>query len=418
MLILFESLKITKILILKTDMKKMKKPYLIIAALILIAGGYYWYKKTHPAVTAVQYVTTTAEKGTLVSSISGSGNVIVDQASNIDPTITGTVSNLSVNVGDFVKQGQTLFTIVNDQLGVSVSQANTSLEQAESSLESARAQRKQASADYGSAKNSKSSTERERSALKAKLDAADESIDASEKNVLSSRTNLNYQLSQASKRNVKAPLSGTVNAINIKNGDDLSKLSSGSSRLVPIIIGDLETLKAQVEVNEVDISGVVLDQKAVLTFSAIDGFTSTGKIEKIDSLGTLTSGVVTYNVTVGFDSLDPRIRPGMSVSAAITTSVKQNVITVPSSAVKTQGNASYVEMLSGPTPQRANVDVGVSNNTDTEIISGVNVGDKVVTQTINSTSSSASSSASQSSTGRSSGGLRIPGLGGGGGHPD
>lgn len=125
--------------------------------------------------------------------------------------------------------------------------------------------------------------------------------------------------------------------------------------------------------------------------------------------------MVTYNVTIDFDSLDARIKPEMSVSASIITAVKQDVLTVPSSAVKIQNGTNYVEVLNGATPEQKNVTVGTSNSTDTEIVSGLSAGDKVVTQTINSSSASSASTSSTSRTGGGAGGIRLPGLGGGGG---
>lgn len=384
-----------------------KKIYIGLAILIIIGGSYYWYKKHQAATTQTQYVTAAAEIGTLVTAISASGNVIVDQSSNIDPTITGTVANLAVNVGDAVKKGQLLFTIVNDQLGVSVSQAATSYSQALSSLESAKASLKQARADY---KTKKTNSANDKIALKEKVDAAEASVTSSEQSVASALSNLSYQRQQAAKRSVTAPISGTVNAINIKNGDDLSKLTSGSSRQVPMIIGDLGTLKAQVQVNEVDIPNVAIGQKVTMTFDALEGITLTGKVEKMDSLGTLSSGVVTYNVTIGFDELEPKIKPEMSVSAAITTAVKQDVLLVPNGAVKSQNGSNYVQVLANHGPENRTVVAGSSNDTETEIVSGLNAGDQVVTQTITGSSAAATSSSSQ----RSGGNIRLPGLGGGG----
>jgi len=218
---------------------------------------------------------------------------------------------------------------------------------------------------------------------------------------------------------VVSSIDGTVNAVNIKNGDDLSKVSSGNSRQVPIIIGDLGTMKAQVQVNEVDVANVSIGQKVMMKLDALNNFETSGKVEKMDSLGTLSSGVVTYNVTIDFDSLDPRIKPQMSVASSIITDVKQSVLMVPSSAVKSQGGNTYVEVLNGATPEQKNVTVGASNSTSTEILSGINEGDNVVTQTINASSSTAASSTSSTNrTGGGGGGIRIPGLGGGGGRPD
>lgn len=386
---------------------KLKRWQIVVGALVLIGGGYYWYTQANKAGTKVQYITSAAEKGTLTTSVSVSGNIVVDQSVNIDPTITGTVSNLSVNVGDQVKKGQILFTIVNDQLSVSTSQAQTSSAQSTSSVESADANLKQAKAVYAADKKDGSGVStKQKAADKEKVDAAELALAAAEQALTSSNLNLQYQQQTAGKRLVMAPSDGTVNAVNIKNGDDLSKLSSGSSRTVPIIIGDLSTMKAQVQINEVDVSSTQIGQKVMMTFPAIDGLTVSGKVEKMDSLGTVTQGVVTYNATISLDALDPRIKPGMSVSASIITGVRQDVIIVPSGAVKKQGNTNYVQVLNGgDTPTQANVTVGAANNTETEIVSGLNVGDKVVTKTVDPTATTAA-------TGTTSGGsnrVRIPG---------
>lgn len=380
-----------------------KKKYIFGAVIVvLIIGGYYWYSKSKSTSTTVQYKTTQVQKGEIVSSVSASGNVIVDDDATVDPTITGTVSSLAVSVGDKVKKGQLLFLIENNQLGIDASKAYSSYLQSKASLETAKANKNEAKNNYEDANDS------EEYAMKKKLEAAEISLEAAEKNVETSWSSYQNSLSDASKRKVVSPIDGTVNAVNIKNGDDLSRLSSNSNSSAPIIIGDLSTLKAQVEVNEVDIANVNIGQKVSLTFSAIDGLTVTGKVEKMDSLGTLTSGVVTYNVTIGFDSLDERIKPQMSVSAAIIIGTKQDAIIVPNSAVKSQNGKSYVQILKGQTPENLNVETGLSNDTQTEIISGIKVGDSVVTQTINSSSASTASSTSNSKNS-----VRIPGMGGG-----
>jgi RND family efflux transporter MFP subunit len=315
------------------------------------------------------------------------------------------VANLSVSVGEKVEKGQLLFSIKNDDLSVNVTKAYASYLQSLGSLETAKANKKDAKSNYDDASSST------KSSLKKKLEAAEIAVTVAEENIKSASQNYQNEKSNYADRNVKAPIAGTVNAVNIKNGDDLSKLTSGSSRQIPIIIGDLETLKAQVQVNEVDIPNVAIGQKVMLTFSAIDGLNVSGKVEKMDSLGTLTSGVVTFNVTIGFDTLDPRIRPEMSVSASIITDVKQNILIVPSGAVKTQGGSSYVQVLVNGSPQNKTVEVGSSNNTETEIVSGISAGDNVITQTIASGASTSPSSSTSSSSGGNNRGVGIPGLG-------
>lgn len=388
------------------NMKKKRYAYLAIA-IIVLAGGYYWYKKTHSVGSQAQYKTQAVEKGTLINSVSASGNVVVDESATVDPDITGTVANLAVSVGDTVKKGQPLFTIVNDQLGISASQAAASYKSAQASLISSQAGIDSAAAAYKSAKKNSSSVHEDKTAAEQKIEAAKISAEASQQNLANALSSLSYARQQAAKRNVTSPIDGTVNEVNIKNGDDLSRVSgSGSNAQAPMIIGDMATLKTQVQVNEVDISNVKIGQKATLTFDALTDFTATGTVEAMDSLGTVSSGVVTYDVTIGFDSIDAKIKPGMSVSAAITTSAKQDVIIVPNGAVKTQNGQSYVEVLQNGSPKQVAVRIGDANGTVMEITDGVNVGEEVVTQTI------VASTKSTSATGTSSS-IRIPGLGGG-----
>lgn len=390
----------------------MKKYYVTAAALVIVASGsYYWYSKSKSSQTETQYVTATAEKGTLVSSITASGNIIVDQSATVDPTIDGTVTNLSVQVGDEVEEGQLLFNIVNEDLDVNVKKALVSKDQAENTLEAAEISEDEAEENYDIAvkkdkKDGSTYTTRELEILKDKIDLAEAEVWEAKKNLTAAEANYNNEFRNAEKRDVTSPISGTVNEINIKNGDDLGR-SATTTKITPIIIGDLNTLRAKVQVNEVDVPNISIGQKTTLTFDAIESFTATGKVEKIDSLGTITQNVVTYNVTISFDSLDPRLKPEMSVSASIITDVKQDVVMVPNSAVKLEGDRNVVEVLnSGDSPQQVAVEIGATNDSDTEIVSGVKAGDKVVTQTVSPNSNANINSSSNGS------GFRF--LGGGG----
>ncbi len=194
---------------------------------------------------------------------------------------------------------------------------------------------------------------------------------------------------------VRAPFDGTVAALNVEKFD-----SVGASTAVATIITKQKL--AEISLNEVDVSNVKVGQKVTLTFDAIPDLTISGQVAQIDTIGTVTQGVVNYTVKISFDTQDDRVKPGMSVNASVITNVKQDVILVPNSAVKTNSNNSYVEILIGNTPQNQTVQTGLSNDTMTEITSGLEGGEEVVTQTI---------TANTTQTQSSSGGLRIPGFG-------
>lgn len=389
----------------------MKRKYIVIGAILLVVGGgYYWYKQSSSQ-TAVRYVTEAAKTGTLTAAVTASGNISVDQEATVDPGISGTVENLTVKVGDPVKKGQLLFSVDNDQLGVNVAKSLSSLRSAERNVQVAETDLKQAKADLDDAEDDGNISLRSTNLFERKIDDARKSVESARESLASARADYRYQLSIAAKRQVRAPIDGTVNEVNVKNGDDLGRITSGNNSQAAVIVGDLGTLKASVDVNEVDIPQVKVGQKVTMTFNALGDFTATGVVEKIASLGTVSQGVVTYDVTIGFDTLDGRIRPDMSVSASIVTDVKENVLLVPNGAVKSDGEGYSVQVLRNGSPERRTVEIGANDATNTEITSGLKDGDKVVTQTIDASASSSSSSSNRSG---SSSGLRIPGLGGGG----
>ncbi|MBI3888299.1 efflux RND transporter periplasmic adaptor subunit [Candidatus Nomurabacteria bacterium] len=220
---------------------------------------------------------------------------------------------------------------------------------------------------------------------------------------------------------IKAPFSGVIASVPVIKGNNVS---SGTTLATIITSEDLAT----VTLNEVDVAKISLGEKTTLTFSAIPDLTITGQVVQIDSLGTVSQGVVNYGVKISFDTTDARVKPGMSVDAKIITKVEQNVLTVPNVAVKKQGTTSYVQMfdttLPAPAtgtqgsvslvpPRNQDVEIGISDATLTEITSGLNEGDEIVTKTITSTTKTTTTApsilGSPAGGARGGGGIRIGG---------
>lgn len=199
---------------------------------------------------------------------------------------------------------------------------------------------------------------------------------------------------------VRAPFDGAIAALNVKVHD-----FAGSTAIATIIT---QSKIAELSLNEVDAASTAVGNKATLTFDAVPDLTIAGTVSEIDTVGTVSQGVVTYNVKISFDTQDSRVKPGMSVSAAIQTAVKENVLLVPSSAVKTQGDSSYVQVFNPPlsgnirspqglistqTPERVSVQIGLSNDTSKEITSGLSEGDQVIARTITTSAQTATTQA-------------------------
>ena len=141
---------------------------------------------------------------------------------------------------------------------------------------------------------------------------------------------------------IRAPFAGTIGLIPV---NVYGQAGNGTS--IATIISD--QMMATLSLNEVDAAKVRTGDPVSVTFNAINNFTATGTVAEIDQVGTVSSGVVAYGVKVAINTADERILPGMSVNASITTFELDNVLTVPSTAVKTSGNRSYVQVLASST---------------------------------------------------------------------
>ncbi len=220
------------------------------------------------------------------------------------------------------------------------------------------------------------------------LQSSAQSIANQERNIQELKHNLSYYT-------ITAPFAGTIASVNLKQFDSVS---TGSA--VTTLITNQKI--AQLSLNEVDATKINLGDKATLTFDAIENLTLTGEVVEIDAVGTVSQGVVSYKVKIGFDSQDERIKSGMTVNSIIQTNVKQDTLAVPSSAVKTQNGVSYVQVfdpaltdtggisgvVSDIPPVPVEVKTGISNDTQVEILDGLKEGEQIVTRTISGSATS------------------------------
>lgn len=222
---------------------------------------------------------------------------------------------------------------------------------------------------------------------------------------------------------IRAPIDGVISAVDAVVGQTVTSPAVS-------MVGNGEA--AEVTLNEVDAAKVAVGNKATLTFDALPDLSLAGQVVEIDPVGTVSQGVVSYSVKVGFveASSTSQVKPGMSVTADIVTEVHQDVIAVPNAAITSVGSSTYilepsvrvatstigesavggVELSSAP--KRVLVTIGLANDSMTEITSGVSVGDQIITKTINS-----SASASTKSTTSGTNALRLGGILGGGSAP-
>ncbi|MFH1781394.1 MAG: biotin/lipoyl-binding protein [Patescibacteria group bacterium] len=224
-------------------------------------------------------------------------------------------------------------------------------------------------------------------------------IEIQEISIKEKQSQLNELIEQREEYYIKATISGVIASLNLTVGENVSgggsstssssssastTESSGSSSPVTIISNDKN---ATVTVNEVDVPFIEIDQKVYLTFDAIEDLEIEGKVEEIDLISTVDSGVVYNNVKISFNSQDDRIKSGMTVNAEIIIESVDDVLVVSGSAVNSQGDEDYVEVVEANskggvvydvTPKKVTVETGATDDLDVEIKSGLEEGDLVV----------------------------------------
>lgn len=140
---------------------------------------------------------------------------------------------------------------------------------------------------------------------------------------------------------ITAPFDGVMASVSVDIGSSAVMASSNGSSPLGTIVTDKQL--AQITLNESDIAKVRLGQKAKVSIDVLDNVVLDGSVVEITTLGTVTSGVVTYKVKVAFATSSVMILPNMSVSADIITDSKEDVLYLPNQAVKHDSAGYYVE---------------------------------------------------------------------------
>jgi HlyD family secretion protein len=210
---------------------------------------------------------------------------------------------------------------------------------------------------------------------------------------------------------LKAPFAGTVSAINGTVGEFLppstgtTALAPGSRAAIPgtdtaggaagglaavtrpggsqfLVISNINRLQVVLPFEESDAARIRAKQKASVGFDAVPGLTRSGTVSSVAPTSTAISGVINYYVTVRLDSSDPRLRDGQSARVTVITGQRQNVLSVPNGAVHRQGAVSAVIVVDALGNQRTvTFKPGVVGSERTEVLSGLEDGQRVVTST-------------------------------------
>ena len=191
-------------------------------------------------------------------------------------------------------------------------------------------------------------------------------VDSAQASVSSAQASLNNTV-------ITAPVSGTITAQNAELGETVVP---GAPLISMIADGKFQ---ADAQVSENDIGKITAGDAVEATFDAYPGVAFPATVTTVPPAATVSAGVPSYTVTVTFSDNDARVRAGLSANLRIIAATKDNVLSVPSSAIITSGDQKFVYVQGAKGPVKTPVTTGiVSARGSTEILSGLSEGTRVL----------------------------------------
>ncbi len=362
----------------------------------------------------------------LVATVTVSGNIRARRAVDISADVMGRITELNVEEGDDVQQGEVLLRIDPSQLEAAVSRAQAALSQAQAQAAQQRANLVRSQRDYERFKSlwDRDSTlvspQQVEDALTS-LEVAQSLSQASEHGVSQARAGLEETQDQLSKTIIRSPISGKVTRLSVEAGETVVIGTMNNPGSLLLTISDLSVVEAVMEVDETDVPEIALGDSAVIELDAFPERRFSGRVTEIgnsairppsQTAGTGQAAAIDFEVVITLDDPGILLRPDLSATADIVTAVRENVLSIPiisltvrdpdslaalSSSEEDSGAVAQQERREGPVARAAKpqaiegvflvregtahftpVRVGITGQEYFEVLEGLQAGDTVV----------------------------------------
>jgi len=265
------------------------------------------------------------QQGTLIQKVSGSGQIRPEVQVKVSSRVAGKILKLHAKEGDRVKKGALLVELDQEQYRAALDRANYNL-------------------DYMIASEKKLKSDLARAVdlhnkgllSQAEFEAAQASADAAVSSTNQARASKAEAQDQLSKTRLYADMDGIVTKLNKEEGE--MTLGSQFQEDVIMIVADLSKMEAAIEVDENDVVNISLGDSAAIEVDAFGDTTLHGRVSEIANSATIKNmgtqeQVTNFEVVVALQDYNARLRPGMSTTVDIITEVKNNVLKIPIQAV-------------------------------------------------------------------------------------
>ncbi len=392
----------------------------MIAALALACGTGWYFVQRARRPPPPRFVTAPVDRGRLVASVTATGTLSALVTVQVGSQVSGRIAEIRVDFNSPVKKGQVVAKIDPQLFMASMEQAKANLLSAQGNLLKAKA----------SALDADRISQRDKDLRAAKLiaqadaDTADANaqvahaqIAASEGDLAQARASMHQAEVNLDYTTIISPTDGVVISRSIDVGQTVA--ASFSAPVLFTIAKDLTKMQVDTNVAEADVGKLSAGMPVTFTVDAYPGERFHAKVRQIRFSPTTVQNVVTYDAVIDVDNPDLKLRPGMTANVTFVYAERDEVIKVPNAALRFRPPADLmpspspgahrhgggagggggawaggrhsdlasdkrsVWVLHGDKPEKIDVKVGISDGTETEILSdNLNVGDPLLTDTI------------------------------------
>ena len=379
----------------------MRRIILIAAVLIvgLAIGGYVFFNGERKV--PIRYRSAPVERGAVISVVTATGSINPVVSVQVGTQVSGMIKSLHADFNSVVKAGDIVATIDPEPFRARRDQAASNLEMAKANVARARTEQAQRQRELDRAKSLVAQqfvSQNDVDVAITNAQGADAQVNVSMAQVKQAEAALNAADLDLKYTTIRSPVNGIVVARNVEVGQTVA--ASFATPNLFLIALDLTKMQVDTNVSESDIGGIVEGKEATFTVDAYPGVPFSGIIRQVRLAPINVQNVVTYNVVVGVDNKDLRLKPGMTANVSIVVAQRDHVLKVPNAALRFVPPKSDLPeaggraIPSGASSSRGRpiwrqgengeltwvaVQTGISDGSSTEIISdSVAVGDQVI----------------------------------------
>ena len=322
----------------------------VLALAALGVGGYFYFKDPPKP----QYKTLKVERGSIVSTVSATGTLNAVVTVQVGTQVSGTLSKLYVDFNSPVKKGQAIAQIDPALFSSAVEQARGNALSAVANLGKARVTLADAKRTLGRNQQLLEQgivAQSDLDAAQTAYDSALTGISSAEASVMQTRGALKQAETNLDYSTIRSPVNGIVVSRNVDVGQTVA--ASFQTPTLFTIAQDLTKMEIDTSVDESDISRLKVGQPASFTVDAYPEQQFSGTVIQIRNAPIVTQNVVTYVTVIGVSNKDLRLMPGMTANVSVQTQKKDDILKIPSAALRFKPKAGKEEKLA-----RAGKDAG------------------------------------------------------------